>query len=74
MERVHPRRKLSARHRSRHLVVGENEVGLLAAREEIPSFAGRGGFDNASAKKTEFLGNIMTNEGFIFDDKNPHRR
>jgi hypothetical protein len=74
MERADPRGELRARHRSGHLMVGENEVGLLPVRDEIPSFAGRCRLDNASTEKTQFLGDNVADEGLIFDNKNPNLR
>jgi hypothetical protein len=43
-------------------------------REIVPSLAGRCGFDDRNTERAEFLGYDMTDERFVFGDKNPDRR
>src|SRR5579872_1360515 len=70
----YPGCKLSARHRPRHTMIGENQVYHSSIRQIQPSLVGGCRLYDGYAQLAERFGDGKTNKELVFHHKNPCRR
>jgi hypothetical protein len=65
----YPGGELTARHRSRHSMIGEHQIGGPSGRQILPCFVSRRGLHNRYTEFAERFGQGETNEGLVFDEQ-----